>query len=146
MLWRSSFDPVSLLRIVPGQMMKSMLPLLMMRHRRIPRAKWRDCVTPAGKHWIEQVRLCNPSSGLFFTYHCRRIKIPDDLPPEKFLHSMIGYHLATENSLCGMAMTQGIQRKVVNIGLGMKQLIAEPRGVSVRAYVESFAHKVRRFL
>ena len=43
-------------------------------------------------------------------------------------------------------MTQGIQRKVVNIGLGMKQLIAEPRGVSVRAYVESFAHKVRRFL
>ncbi|KAF4568325.1 hypothetical protein EYR40_010273 [Pleurotus pulmonarius] len=104
------------------QMMKSMLPLLMMRHRRIPRAKWRDCVTSAGKHWIEQ--------------------IPDDLPPEKFLHSMIGYHLATENSLCGMAMTQGIQRKVVNIGLGMKQLIAEPRGVSVRAYVESFAHKL----
>lgn len=45
-----------------------------------------------------------------------------------------------------MAMTQGIQRKVVNIGLGMKQLIAEPRGVSVRAYVESFAHKVCRLL
>ncbi|KAJ8456566.1 hypothetical protein ONZ45_g1223 [Pleurotus djamor] len=55
---------------------------------------------------------------------------------------MIGYHLATENSLCGMAMTQGIQRKVINIGLGMKQLLVEPRGVSVQAYVESFSHKL----
>ncbi|KAG7095242.1 hypothetical protein E1B28_006016 [Marasmius oreades] len=32
-----------------------LLPLLMMRHRRIPRAKWRDNVTSNGKHWIEQV-------------------------------------------------------------------------------------------
>jgi len=35
--------------------MTQMLPLLMMRHRRIPRAKWKDCVTINGKHWIEQV-------------------------------------------------------------------------------------------
>lgn len=55
---------------------------------------------------------------------------------------MIGYHLATENSLCGMAMTQGIQRKVINIGLGMKQLLVEPRGISMQTYVESFSHKV----
>jgi|ERR1700722_6574278 len=39
-----------------GQLMTHMLPLLMMRHRRIPRAKWRDCMTSNGKHWIEQVR------------------------------------------------------------------------------------------
>ncbi|KAF7361168.1 hypothetical protein MSAN_01148700 [Mycena sanguinolenta] len=95
------------------QIMTQMLPLLMMRHRRIPRAKWRDCITPNGKHWIEQT--------------------PDDMPPEKFLHSMIGYHLAYETSLCGMAMTQGVQRKVINIGLGIKQLAVSPRGVSLIA-------------
>lgn len=55
---------------------------------------------------------------------------------------MIGYHLAFENSLCGMAMTQGIQRKVINIGLGIKQIIVEPRGVTVSAYAESLKHKV----
>jgi len=104
------------------QVMTHMLPLLMMRHRRIPRAKWRDCITPNGKHWIEQT--------------------PDDMPPEKFLHSMIGYHLAFETSLCGMAMTQGIQRKVVNIGLGIKQVAVEPRGVSVKAFTESMSHKL----
>ncbi|KAJ7614899.1 hypothetical protein FB45DRAFT_936357 [Roridomyces roridus] len=104
------------------QVMTHLLPLLMMRHRRIPRAKWRDCVTQNGKHWIEQT--------------------PDDMPPEKFLHSMIGYHLAFETSLCGMAMTQGIQRKVVNIGLGIKQVAVEPRGVSVKAYTESMSHKL----
>lgn len=55
---------------------------------------------------------------------------------------MIGYHLAYDNSLCGMVMTQGRQRQVTNIGLGVKQLCVEPRGVSVAAYAESFAHKV----
>ncbi|KAJ7271197.1 hypothetical protein C8J57DRAFT_1180259 [Mycena rebaudengoi] len=104
------------------RVMTNMLPLLMMRHRRIPRAKWRDCITPNGKHWIEQTQ--------------------DDMPPEKFLHSMIGYHLAYETSLCGMAMAQGIQQKVINIGLGIKQVAVEPRGVSVKAYAESMSHKL----
>ncbi|KAF7343903.1 hypothetical protein MVEN_01679000 [Mycena venus] len=104
------------------QIMTHLLPLLMMRHRRIQRAKWRDCVTPNGKHWIEQA--------------------PDDMPPEKFLHSMIGYHLEYEASLCGMAMTQGIQRKVVNIGLGVKRVAVEPRGTSITAYATSMAHKL----
>ena len=71
-----------------------------------------------------------------------RCKTPDDMPPEKFLHSMIGYHLACENSLCGMAMTQGVQRRVINIGLGIKQIAVEPRGTSVSAYLESLSHKV----
>ncbi|KAJ7123703.1 hypothetical protein C8R44DRAFT_831279 [Mycena epipterygia] len=92
------------------QVMTHMLPLLMRRHRRIPRAKWRDFITPNGKHWIEQT--------------------PDGMPPEKFLHSMIGYHLAYETSLCGMAMTRGIQRRVINIGLGMEYIAVE-RGVSL---------------
>ncbi|KIJ61726.1 hypothetical protein HYDPIDRAFT_115537 [Hydnomerulius pinastri MD-312] len=104
------------------QILCQMLPLLMMRHRRISRAKWKDCETSNGKHWIEQS--------------------PDDMPPEKFLQSMIGYHLAYDNSLCGMVMTQGRQRQVINIGLGVKQLSVEPRGVSVAAYAESFAHKL----
>jgi hypothetical protein len=55
---------------------------------------------------------------------------------------MIGYHLAYDNSLCGMVMTQGRQRQVINIGLGIKQISVEPKGVSVPAYAESFAHKV----
>jgi len=104
------------------QLICHMLPLLMMRHRRISRSKWKDCITPNEKHWIEQS--------------------PDDMPPEKFLQSMIGYHLAFDNSLCGMVMTQGRQRQVINIGLGIKQISVEPKGVSVPAYAESFAHKL----
>ncbi|KAG1744622.1 uncharacterized protein EDB91DRAFT_1123517 [Suillus paluster] len=72
------------------QLICHMLPLLMMRHRRISRAKWKDCVTSNGKHWIEQ----------------------------------------------------GRQRQVINIGLGIKQISVEPKGVSVAAYAESFAHKL----
>ncbi|TEB20163.1 hypothetical protein FA13DRAFT_1743275 [Coprinellus micaceus] len=68
--------------------------LLMMRHRT-------DTEGRKGKHWIEQ---------LF-----------EEPPLEKFNHSMIGYHLAISNSLCGMAMTQGERQKVVNIGLGIIQ-------------------------
>lgn len=40
-----------------GQIICQMLPLLMMRHRRISRTKWKDCETSSGKHWIEQVCL-----------------------------------------------------------------------------------------
>jgi hypothetical protein len=47
----------------PGQIIAQMMPLLMMRHRRIPRARWRDHSTHNGKHWIEQVGL-----GLFFLF------------------------------------------------------------------------------
>lgn len=43
------------LTILIGQIITAMLPLLMMRHRRISRSKWRDCVTTNGKHYIEQV-------------------------------------------------------------------------------------------
>ncbi|TFK68763.1 hypothetical protein BDN72DRAFT_768833 [Pluteus cervinus] len=104
------------------QIITHMLPLLMMRHRRIPRLKWRDLSTPQGKRWIEQ--------------------IADDMPPERFMASKIGYHLFWENSLCGMAMTQGHERKVVNIGLAMKQRSVEPKGVSVSTYKESLTHKL----
>ena len=60
-----------------GQLMTSLLPVLMMRHRRVPRLKRVDHITPTGKHW-------NPN------------------PP------VIGYHLTFSNSLCGMAVTQGM--------------------------------------
>jgi len=62
--------------------------------------------------------------------------------PRSFLQSMIGYHLAYDESLCGMAMTQGVQRHVINIGLGIKLVAVEPRGVTVKAYAESMAHKL----
>ena len=67
----------------------------------------------------------------------------DHVNPEFHLRSMIGYHLAWENSLVGMVMVQGRQREVTNIGIGVKQLAVEPRGATVTAYVESLSHKVR---
>ena len=66
----------------------------------------------------------------------------DHVNPEHHLRSMIGYHLAWENSLIGMVMVQGKQREVVNIGLGIKQVAVDPRDVSVQQYVESLSHKV----
>ncbi|KAF8214418.1 hypothetical protein K438DRAFT_1915090 [Mycena galopus ATCC 62051] len=102
------------------QVMTHLLPLLMMRHRRIPRAKWRDVVTSNGKHWIEQS--------------------PDGIPPEKYRHSMIGYDLAYQESLCGMAMVQGSQRKVVNIGFGVQHV--STRGTPVSTFAAAIAHKL----
>jgi 4'-phosphopantetheinyl transferase len=64
------------------------------------------------------------------------------MSPEKYLNSMIGYHAIFENSICAMAMTQGSQRKVINIGIGVKQSQVEPPGVSAATYAQSFAHKV----
>ncbi|KAI0246334.1 hypothetical protein BJV78DRAFT_1286524 [Lactifluus subvellereus] len=104
------------------QIIAQMMPLLMMRHRRIPRARWRDHSTHNGKHWIEQML--------------------DHVNPEHHLRSMIGYHLAWESSLIGMVMVQGKQREVVNIGLGIKQVAVEPRDATVSAYVESLSHKL----
>jgi len=104
------------------QIIAQMMPLLMMRHRRIPRARWRDHSTHNGKHWIEQML--------------------DHVNPEHHLRSMIGYHLAWENSLIGMVMVQGKQREVVNIGLGIKQVAVEPRDATVSTYVESLSHKL----
>jgi len=104
------------------QIISQMMPLLMMRHRRIPRARWRDHSALNGKHWIEQML--------------------DHVNPEHHLRSMIGYHLAWENSLVGMVMVQGKQREVVNIGLGIKQVAVEPRDVTVPQYVESLSHKL----
>src|SRR5882757_9514787 len=66
----------------------------------------------------------------------------DHVNPEHHLRSMIGYHLAWENSLIGIVMVQGKQREVVNIGLGIKQVAVEPRDVTVPQYVESLSHKV----
>ncbi|KIP06658.1 hypothetical protein PHLGIDRAFT_72337 [Phlebiopsis gigantea 11061_1 CR5-6] len=104
-------------------MVAHMLPLLMMRHRRIPRAKWRDCSNSNGKRWIEQ----DSESAMNPTHR---------------LKAMIGYHLAWENNLIGMVMTQGRQREVVNLGLGMKQLCTDAPGVSISDWAESQHHKL----
>jgi 4'-phosphopantetheinyl transferase len=55
---------------------------------------------------------------------------------------MIGYHLAWEHNIIGMAMTQGRQRDVVYIGMAIKRLQVEPREASILAYAQSFYHKV----
>jgi 4'-phosphopantetheinyl transferase len=65
------------------------------------------------------------------------------MPAEKYENSKIGYSLCVENSLCGMAMCQGPQRKVVHIGLGIKQMLIQPPGATPAQYAESLAHKVR---
>lgn len=66
--------------------------------------------------------------------------------PTNRLRSMIGYHLAYDNNLIGMVMTQGRQRDVINIGLGMKQLAVYPPEATVPAYAESFYHKVGPYI
>ena len=122
-----------------GRLMNLMLPLLMMRHRRIPRAKWQDNYNENGKHWIQHVCLRlhdDPDPSLNPI-----LQAPEDMTAEKFRTSMIGYSLHLESSLCGMAMTQGVREKVVTIGLGFKQYAVEPRGASIEAYVESCSHK-----
>jgi phosphopantetheinyl transferase (holo-ACP synthase) len=100
--------------------MTFLLPVLMMRHRRVPRAKWVDHVTQNGKHWIEHA--------------------PTD--PTRPRPPAIGYHLTFQNSLCGMAVTQGQPQQVVNIGLGIKQMKVEPKGISVPDFLESLSHKL----
>ncbi|TFY83476.1 hypothetical protein EWM64_g547 [Hericium alpestre] len=122
------------------QVLAQMMPLLMMRHRRIPRSRWRDHVTPAGKHWIEQASVASQDNTPQLTMHTSQML--DHVNPEHHLRSMIGYHLAWENSLVGMVMVQGRQREVTNIGLGIKQLCCEPRDATVTAYVESMSHKL----
>ncbi|KAJ7493541.1 hypothetical protein FB451DRAFT_1387707 [Mycena latifolia] len=67
---------------------------------------------------------------------------PGDMPPEKYLHWMIAYHLTYQTSLCGMVMVQRIQRQVVNVGLSIKQISTAPLGVAVNVYIESIAHKL----
>jgi len=54
---------------------------------------------------------------------------------------MIGYHLAQDQSLLGMAMTQGPQKKVINIGLGILA-IKIPGCTQLSSYIESQQHKV----
>ncbi|KAG6809733.1 hypothetical protein H0H92_014957 [Tricholoma furcatifolium] len=103
-------------------MMTLMLPLLMMRHRRIPRAKWKDDCTANGKRWIEQAQ--------------------DNMSAERYMQSMIGYHSLFEGSLCSMIMVQGVKHRVVNIGIGTKQVVVEPKGTTVSAYIESQSHKL----
>ncbi|KAG6907583.1 hypothetical protein DXG01_008340 [Tephrocybe rancida] len=105
-----------------GLMMTLMLPLLMMRHRRIPRSKWKDECTTNGKRWIEQAQ--------------------DGMSAERFMQSMIGYHSLFEGSLCSMIMVQGVKHRVVNIGIGTKQVAVEPRTLSVSAYIEAHSHKI----
>lgn len=63
------------------------------------------------------------------------------MQPDRYLRSMIGYSLASDTSLIGMAMVQGAQREVINIGFGMRKLAVEPEDASVAAYVESLSHK-----
>ena len=63
--------------------------------------------------------------------------------PTQRLKAMIGYHLAYEDRLVGMVMTQGRQREVVNLGLGLKQLCTSSAETSIPVWAESQYHKVR---
>jgi 4'-phosphopantetheinyl transferase len=62
--------------------------------------------------------------------------------PEKYLRSMIGYCTVADTSLVAMAMVQGRQREVVNIGLGVRLIAPEPADAPAHAYLESLSHKV----
>ncbi|TFY61410.1 hypothetical protein EVJ58_g4529 [Rhodofomes roseus] len=68
--------------------------------------------------------------------------IDNAMNPTGRLRAMIGYHLAYDNNLIGMVMTQGRQRDVINVGIGIKQLAVSPPDISVNVYAESFYHKL----
>lgn len=59
------------------------------------------------------------------------------------LRSMIGYHTVYDNNLIGMVMTQGRREDVVNIGIGIKQIVSPP-GMSAMDFAISLHHKARR--
>ncbi|EIW58284.1 uncharacterized protein TRAVEDRAFT_124422 [Trametes versicolor FP-101664 SS1] len=104
------------------QLVAYLLPLLMMRHRRVPRNRWRDQMSNVGKHWIEQAHD-NPVAAA------------------SRARSMIGYHTSYDHNLVGMAMTQGRREDVVNIGVGIKELTAPP-GMSANDFAISLYHKL----
>ncbi|OSD04797.1 hypothetical protein PYCCODRAFT_1475868 [Trametes coccinea BRFM310] len=107
-------------------MVAFLLPLLMMRHRRVPRSRWRDQMTPVGKHWIEQIQH-GPDN--------------DPVAAAQRARSMIGYHTTYDHNLVGMAMTQGRREDVVNIGIGIKEISAPP-GLSGQNFAISLYHKL----
>ena len=64
------------------------------------------------------------------------------MAPDKFIHSMIGYHIQLSPSLCGMVMTQGIKQRVVNIGLGIKFAALPAREMSLHHYMDTLRSQV----
>ncbi|KAH8092158.1 hypothetical protein BXZ70DRAFT_1039821 [Cristinia sonorae] len=102
-----------------------LMPLVMMRHRRVSRHRWRDQVTENGKHWIEM----QDQSGMIH---------------QRTLRSMIGYYIAHHTNLVGMVMTQGLQHHVINLGLAIEPLTPDPPNASISAYLESQFHKLTR--
>ena len=58
--------------------------------------------------------------------------------------SMIGYHTSYDHNLIGMAMTQGRREDVVNIGIGIKEIVSPPN-MSANDFAISLYHKVRQF-
>ena len=68
--------------------------------RAAPRPRWRDHSTHNRRHWIKQVWLTKKK------FEIPRTQMPDHINPDHHLRSMIGYHLAWENSLIGMVIMQ----------------------------------------
>ena len=56
---------------------------------------------------------------------------------------MIGYHTSYDHNLVGMAMTQGRREDVVNIGIGIKEIVSPP-GMTYNDFAISLYHRVRR--
>ena len=57
---------------------------------------------------------------------------------------MIGYHTSYDHNLVGMAMTQGRREDVVNIGIGIKEIVSPP-GMTANDFAISLYHRVRVF-
>lgn len=69
-------------------------------------------------------------------------KDPESVHPSQQARGLaIGYQLAVENNLVGMVMTQGPQRDIVNLGIGVKQIGVSPPDADPMAYAESYHHK-----
>ncbi|KAH9940855.1 uncharacterized protein BXZ73DRAFT_88556 [Epithele typhae] len=108
------------------QIVAFLLPLLMMRHRRVPRSRWKDNMTAVGKHWIEQIHHVQNDDPVAYANRAR---------------SIIGYHTSYEHNMVGMAMTQGRREDVVNVGIGIKEIITPP-GITAIDFAKSLHHKL----
>ena len=120
----------------------------MMRHRRVPRSRWRDNITGVGKHWIEQVSAlplilgCAQSHlGTPFRAQIHHVENDNPVAYANRARSMIGYHTTYDHNLVGMAMTQGRKEDVVNIGVGIKEIVSPP-GMTANDFAISLYHRV----
>lgn len=140
---RERTKPLISITTTTGDILTHIMPLLMMRQQRVPRAKWRLLQTDRGKKWIE--RVCGPGcllgvSDRQLMIFVGRNKDAEGMHPSRHLNEMMGYATCSDHNMVVMTGAQGKRHQVVNIGLCIKRIAYE--GPSVNQWAQSLSHKV----